>query len=339
MPARLTLFLPHRPARVCALEEGEEYVIGRDPGCAISVADDRISRRHALLRYDGGWTVRELGSKNGVTVDGRTVQEAALPERAWLSFGGVLARFEGLSVEEAARDTAEHLARARTSLEMQRQLSPAAGVQAILGQLLDSVLQLARCRRGFVLLSDADGELRVAAVRGLAVADLHEAPFGGSAAAVERALREARPVAVSDTALDPLLAGRPSVVAGDIRALVAVPLPGRQGPEGVVYADSPETGAVFTELDVDILAGLAAHAALAVAAARLDEELASVLGELRASPPSGAELERLRDELGSPAGAARPARAAKRATGAPVEAAPRWSDVWSRHAAAEGAAR
>ncbi len=50
MPARLTFYLPQRPARVHDLRDGEDYVVGRDADCPLQVDDDRVSRRHALLR-------------------------------------------------------------------------------------------------------------------------------------------------------------------------------------------------------------------------------------------------------------------------------------------------
>ena len=51
-----------------------ELTIGRDPGCDVPLADDRASRRHAVLRVDGrGVTVHDAGSTNGTSVEGRPV--------------------------------------------------------------------------------------------------------------------------------------------------------------------------------------------------------------------------------------------------------------------------
>ncbi len=42
------------------------YLIGRDPGCAIPIADDSISRRHAQIALDGAQIrVEDVGSSNG----------------------------------------------------------------------------------------------------------------------------------------------------------------------------------------------------------------------------------------------------------------------------------
>ncbi len=50
-------------------------VIGRSRDCDIVLEDAGISRRHAELRpYGEGWVVSDLGSTNGLRVNGRAVQ-------------------------------------------------------------------------------------------------------------------------------------------------------------------------------------------------------------------------------------------------------------------------
>lgn len=49
----------------------EDLLIGRGPGCDVALPDGTVSRRHARLVFrDGGWIVQDLGSRNGVTVNG-----------------------------------------------------------------------------------------------------------------------------------------------------------------------------------------------------------------------------------------------------------------------------
>lgn len=49
-------------------------VIGRSRGCDVVVDDANISRQHAEIRPRGGaWIVTDLGSTNGVTVNGRRI--------------------------------------------------------------------------------------------------------------------------------------------------------------------------------------------------------------------------------------------------------------------------
>ncbi len=49
-------------------------VIGRSRDCDVVVDDPNVSRRHAEVRPSGGsWTVHDLGSTNGIKVNGRRV--------------------------------------------------------------------------------------------------------------------------------------------------------------------------------------------------------------------------------------------------------------------------
>jgi hypothetical protein len=51
--------------------------IGRSRDCEIVLEDSGISRRHAEIRPDaGGWTLEDLGSTNGVRLNGRTLEGA-----------------------------------------------------------------------------------------------------------------------------------------------------------------------------------------------------------------------------------------------------------------------
>ena len=52
-------------------------VIGRSRDCDVVIPDENVSRKHAEVRPSGGaWIVRDLGSTNGVKVNGRRVEGA-----------------------------------------------------------------------------------------------------------------------------------------------------------------------------------------------------------------------------------------------------------------------
>jgi transcriptional regulator with GAF, ATPase, and Fis domain len=59
---------------VFRLQPDQRLLIGRSSQCAIVVPDDRSSRQHAEIFCDAGkWHVRDLGSRNGTTVDGKII--------------------------------------------------------------------------------------------------------------------------------------------------------------------------------------------------------------------------------------------------------------------------
>ncbi|MCC7423516.1 MAG: protein kinase [Planctomycetaceae bacterium] len=58
---------------------GEQMVVGRDARCDIVVAAPRVSGRHCELRREGGWwRIVDLGSKNGVQINGIPVSDQLL---------------------------------------------------------------------------------------------------------------------------------------------------------------------------------------------------------------------------------------------------------------------
>ncbi len=73
-----------RPPRALLLTSGrrlmlppEGGIIGRSRDCAVVLEDSGVSRRHAELRPAGeGWTVADLGSTNGVLLNGRALRGA-----------------------------------------------------------------------------------------------------------------------------------------------------------------------------------------------------------------------------------------------------------------------
>lgn len=75
-----------------------EVLIGRVQGNDLLIPDPSVSARHARLRLSGGvWTVADLGSVNGTTVDGNAVVRAqALAPGSEVAFGSVTLIFEPL---------------------------------------------------------------------------------------------------------------------------------------------------------------------------------------------------------------------------------------------------
>jgi FHA domain len=64
---------------VIPLPDGE-WVVGRSGDAAVRIDDDRVSRRHAVLRAGPhGWEMVDGGSLNGIWLEGRQVQRLVVP--------------------------------------------------------------------------------------------------------------------------------------------------------------------------------------------------------------------------------------------------------------------
>ena len=73
--------------------QGSEWVIGSGSGCWLRLEDPRgrISRRHASLsRREGKWVLQDVGSKNGIVVDGTKRPEVVLEPGLEIWLGGVV---------------------------------------------------------------------------------------------------------------------------------------------------------------------------------------------------------------------------------------------------------
>ena len=74
---------------------GSRVVLGRSRECDIVVSDPNVSRRHAELRRgDGNWSIVDLGSTNGIKVNGRRVADATLREGDTVTLGVTDLTFE-----------------------------------------------------------------------------------------------------------------------------------------------------------------------------------------------------------------------------------------------------
>ena len=70
-------------------------VVGRSSGCDIVVDDPNVSRRHAeIRRTDGAYWIVDLGSTNGLTVNGKRVERARLTPEDHILIGTTEVRFE-----------------------------------------------------------------------------------------------------------------------------------------------------------------------------------------------------------------------------------------------------
>ena len=72
----------------------ERFVIGREQGVDLELEVPAVSRKHAEIGWaNGAYHVRDLGSRNGVIVNGRRVQGAALDDCDELRIGDAIFKF------------------------------------------------------------------------------------------------------------------------------------------------------------------------------------------------------------------------------------------------------
>lgn len=66
----------------------DEILIGRHASADIRLPDLSVSRYHALLTIsDGIWTIKDIGSKSGIFINGNLVHQAVLRENDVIKLG------------------------------------------------------------------------------------------------------------------------------------------------------------------------------------------------------------------------------------------------------------
>ncbi len=81
----------------------DKFLIGRAKECALRAGSEAISRRHcAIIRRDTGWTVRDLGSRNGTHVNEEKIAaEVPLKDGDELRVGPLKFRVAAVESKEA----------------------------------------------------------------------------------------------------------------------------------------------------------------------------------------------------------------------------------------------
>ena len=280
MSAKLTVFPPRAVSRYLLFSEGESRQVGRDPANDLVLEDPRVSSRHARVQWQSSrWTVVDLSSKNGTFVNGMPVEDTPLSDEDWISFGGLISRFELLSADEVRSLETERTRRWETTADLRDRLAGEREPRGVLRRLLESVLDVTGADRGMVLLLGPAGELQAEIAAGFEEDGPAAEEFRGSLTAVAQAIETGRPVVASDARGDAVLGKRPSIVELDIRALACVPLRVEDRTLGVVYVDGRRPGGGFTELDLEILEALTNHASLVVAGCRIERRIRELLGQ------------------------------------------------------------
>jgi pSer/pThr/pTyr-binding forkhead associated (FHA) protein len=272
LTARLTLYPAGRVPRFVLLRDGESLEVGRDPLVGVLLEDTRVSKHHARVLWAApGWAVEDLHSKNGTTLNGRTLGEevATLHHGDWLSFGGLAVRFEKLTALQAATLESDRLVRNRTSAEMRRSLTAALDPSDLLVRFVSLALQVTRAERGFLIVFGSRGEMCPEVVVGFTRDDLVAPEFLWSVRAVKRVLGAGEPLIVSEALQDPRLRDKPTVAGHGIRLAACLPLRVVERPGvviGVVYVDRLSHGGDLSVLDVETLETLAGHTGTLLAA-------------------------------------------------------------------------
>jgi serine phosphatase RsbU (regulator of sigma subunit) len=300
MAHELVIHCPGQPARNVPLGGGR-LSVGRSSAADLCFPEDTgLSRVHFAFDPEGdGWTVEDLGSKNGTYVN-----EIALKGRLILKPGDRVTAGHLAIVysPEAGRDSSERVvvfegdlssspststvvttltASAQAighSAAVNRAGEKASAMQALiqagrvllenrpLGDLfpviLDLAIQAVGAQRGALMSLEGD-ELTLRAHKGEG--------FRISSHVRDKVIKEKASILVRDAQLDANFRGHMSIVEQKVHTMMAAPLQTEDRIMGLLYVDSPFVLREFTKDDLSLLTVMANTAAIRIENARLAE--------------------------------------------------------------------
>jgi len=270
------------------LRPGESKVIGRASDADVQIDDISLSRRHLRLTMSGGGdvTAEDLGSTNGIFVNGAKHQMPRLAAGDRVTIGTLdfvvddeggsagsglpaLPAVESLTRVAIAPDITQQFDRRALEglLATSRELMAFTDLGVLLEHVLDRLGGILTPDRSAILFYDAaTGALSPRAVR--PAREYASVSEFASATVVREAIAAKEALVLVDVTADQRFQDAHSVMRAGARGVICVPLLGRTGPIGALYAD--KLGAPGFAFDaIDYARGFAAHAAAALETAQL----------------------------------------------------------------------
>lgn len=157
-------------------------------------------------------------------------------------------------------------------------------LQTVLDQVMDAIIQLTGAERGFLVLQDDDGNLKVTVARNFDQETLGKDAIALSRTVTNKVLQSGAPIVTTNAQEDPRFSGQHSIISQSLRSIMATPLRVRGQVIGVVYVDNRVRTGIFNEADLEMLDAFSAQAAVAIDNARLfsatDQALSARVEEL-----------------------------------------------------------
>ncbi len=306
----------------CFPLDGPNVTLGRKSDNDICLPlDGRISRFHAelLQRDESSWVLEDLHSINGTFVGQRRIHAPTVVRandrmrmgRTWMTLrdddvsASQTQRIEAIQLSDtdlhASKDenvvyavSAEQIATERelehpreylhVYEEVGRALTSTLDVNELGNVVMTAVMECLAAERGFLLLLDREtGDLIPTVARQReGVEDLEE-KITISRHILDKAINERAAILTTDAMTDERFQELASVRDFQIRSAICAPLVRKEDVMGVIYLYTTSATHVFDERDVDLIAGVAAQASVAIDNARLYTDLRNAYEELKSA--------------------------------------------------------
>jgi Nif-specific regulatory protein len=316
MNPRLIAINGSRKGSTFALKE-DQISIGRESANDVSFSHSSVSRRHCLIKKTGcEFVISDLDSYNGTFVNGVPVKEQVLTHADQIKIGSIALVFllgesedngsigtvqfdDSLVASESTKQVRPELLLHQTeqallhSADQERVAGDLAALlkigsrinllrqtRALQKEILNSIFEVVPVDRGAILLSHRESEF--SSLYGRDRED-ESKPVNISRTVVDKVLSEGLAILTNDIRNSDALRSAESLVAAQITSLMCVPLIVFERIVGVIYLDTSDPTVRFDEGHLQLLAGIAGIAAVALENARRMEWLEEENSRLRST--------------------------------------------------------
>jgi len=162
-----------------------------------------------------------------------------------------------------------------------RVINSALGLNRVLEEVMDTLIELMRAERGFLMLRGGNNELSVRIARGIAHINLDEdSSLKVSRTIVDEVAKSGEPILTTNAQDDPRFEGHVSIAAFQLRSILCAPLKIKNELIGVIYVDNRARSGIFQENDLSLIRAFADQAAVAIDNAQLFDNLQAKNREL-----------------------------------------------------------
>jgi transcriptional regulator with GAF, ATPase, and Fis domain len=272
--------------------------LGCSRGNDIVLPSDGVADTHAQIIFDGRFfNLEEVDRVADIQINGKKKRRARLSHNDRIHLGSAEIAFSLLGDpsftppdEKDVEAPAIDIAGLKQLNTFSERLMQRGGVDDLLSDLLDAVVEICGAHRGAVLLvepgepSDTERRVSVRAVRNVRRDVIADATGGISDSIVRKVISTGMPVIVSDALADQQFGKSESVLALKLSSVMCVPMLAQGEPLGALYVGNDHVKQLFDRSQLDLLTVFSAQASLIL-------QNAMLLSSLRA------DKEKLEEEL------------------------------------------
>ncbi|NIM18872.1 MAG: GAF domain-containing protein [Candidatus Latescibacteria bacterium] len=166
-------------------------------------------------------------------------------------------------------------------LHISASINSTLNLQELLRKIVDSVIRVTDCDRGFLMLRNEKGDLTFAIARSKDEKDLDEKCFEISQTIARETADTGEPVVVDSVQNHETYRDQESIVDLEIKAAYGLPLKFEDRLVGVIYVDSNRISQRLTDTDLSIIRSFGAQAAVAIENAKKHGELEHSVQDLK----------------------------------------------------------